>query len=147
MLALWLGAGVIAAQAAPPAVDDSGNFGGDDAPRAPRPVIYLWPERKEEAIEAIEAVEDAAEDASAPAQAISEAPLSALREAIEQDAASTIIRTRLAAAEAVLSLLDTAILDAHRAALIEDMRKAAIAAAMAREQFEIEIALALCLLV
>ena len=143
MLALWLGAGVIAAQAAPPAVDDSGNFGGDDAPRAPRPVIYVWPERKEEAIEAISAVEDETEPTNTAPQ--SEA-IADLREAIETDATAAIIRARLAAAEAAMASIDAAIASAHRAALIEDMRQAALMAALARDQFEMEVAVALCLL-
>lgn len=144
MLALWLATGVIAAQQTAPAI-----YGGDDAPgagylRKPRPVIYVWPERKEEAIEAISAVEDETEPTNTAPQ--SEA-IADLREAIETDATAAIIRARLAAAEAAMASIDAAIASAHRAALIEDMRQAALMAALARDQFEMEVAIALCLLV
>jgi len=144
MLALWFGAGVLASQpSAPPVVDEIARYGGDDAPLAARPVIYLWPEKKAEAIEAIEAVEDETEPTNTAPQ--SEA-VADLREAIEKDATAAIIRATLARAESLLDETERRVADARRAALIEDMRQAAIAAAMAREQMEIEIAVAICLL-
>ena len=143
MLSLWLAVGVLGSgqnglQLQPPA-----KIGGDDAPRAPRPIIYLWPERKEEAIEAIEAVEDETEPTNSAPQ--SEA-IADLREAIEKDATAAIIRAALARAEQALRSADRMVEEARRAALIEDMRRAAIAAAVARENAEIEIAAALCLI-
>lgn len=145
MLALWFGAGVLASQPPTPAVvDEIVRYGGDDTPRAPRPVIYLWPEKKAEAIEAIEAVEDETEPTNTAPQ--SEA-VAGLREAIEKDATAAIISTTLARAELLLAETERRVADARRAALIEDMRQAAITAAMAREQMEIEIAVAICLLV
>lgn len=135
----------LAGRQAAPAIP-SRPAGGDDAPgkgpREVRPVIYLWPERKEEALEAIEAVEQASE---AP-EGGSRQAVADLRAAIEQEAAAAVIRDRLAIAEAALVAIDAAIIDAHQRALFEDMRQAAIAAALAREQFEMEVAIALCLL-
>lgn len=152
MITLWLATGVLAKA---PAAAEQPIRGGDDAGRSrssrraveSRPVIYLWPERKEEALEAIEAVQEIAEPASSPASPSPEAvALQSLRVAIEQEATAAIIRARLEAAAVALQDMDRVIADAHRAALIEDMRQAAIAAAMAREQSDMEIAFAVAVL-